>query len=810
MGSLTSDLRYSLRAIRRNWRFSLGVVLTLSIGIGANTLVYSVVDGVVLHPFAFPDPDRLVGVGSEWPQLSRELGFFETLSPAEYQDVRTQSRTLEGVAMWDMDFMSVTLGSERPELLMSAKFFDDVFPTLRLNPALGRGFSRDELDRGDPVAIVSYRIWRTRLGGGPDVLGRAIEVNGEPYTIVGVMAPRGQLIASDLWIPIGARPEEFPRDARRMQMLARIKPAYSLAEVNAELATISGRIEQEYGAEFKEYATWRMRALPWTEVNVRLARPAALALLGAVSVVLLIVCANVGSLLLARSATRRREIALRGALGAGRSAIVRQLLMESLVVSLVAAALALAVTQLGVSTLVPRLVARIPFVVVDIGLNIRVLLFTCSVALVTGLAFGLVPALHGTRSSVFADLKSEGGAAIGSISRRRLQRIFVGSEVAVALVLLALAGLMTNSFVHTLNVDPGFDTSKALTMRLTLPPQRYPDRATIDRFFDELIRRVGELPEVVSAAAGSNYPPNLLARRTAFELEGRYYQTDEERPTAFLTTVSDHYHQTLGISLREGRPFRTIDRLDTPRVALINEAAGRHFFADGEPIGERLKVGGADGAWFEVVGVVTSVHNRGPEVQPQPEVFVNLRQLERESNQLFLIVRARDDPRSLAERIEQEVAVLDPDQSVYAVVTLDEAYAAIVAPRLAGALTLVLLAVFALALAGVGIYAVVAFSVVERRREIGLRVAMGPSGRQIVHLVVRQALMPVLVGGTIGLALALGSGRAMEAFLFGVSTTDPLTLLGVTVVLLTLAALASYLPARRASRLDPTVALRDE
>ncbi|MCH8030772.1 MAG: ABC transporter permease [Bacteroidetes bacterium] len=803
------DLKYSFRSIRKNWGFSLLVILTLALGIGANSLVYSIVDSVILNPFPFPEPDRLVGIGSEWPRLSRDLGFFETLSPQEYLDVKNQSETLEHVVMWDMGWRSVSMGADRPEVVLTSFWFDNVFPTLGMNPAHGRGFTQAELERGDRVAILSYRQWQTRLAADPSAVGRTISIDGEPYTLIGIMPQKGQLLASDLWIPIGVSAERFGRNRRQMQILARIKPSYTLDEANTELALISGRVEQEYGAEFEEYAGWRMVALNWTDVNMRLAKPAALALMGAVAFVLLIVCANVGSLLLSRMASRRKEIAIRSALGAGRSRILRQLMTESVVLASAGGLLGVGLTYLGVVTFIASMTSRIPFIVVDISINARVMLFTAGVAVAAGLVFGLIPALHAVRASVQDTLKAEGSSSTGSIGRQRLQRIFVGAEFAVALALLAQAGLLTNSFMRMQNVDPGFDTGNTLTMRLTLPRNRYPNGEAINNFFRGLVERVKGLPAVVEAGAGSQYPPATFARRS-FAIEGEVYQNEDELPNAYFTLVTDGYHEALGISLMRGRTFVPQDMPNTPLVAVINEAAAHRYFPNSNPIGRRFKTAGADRPWVEVVGIVRSVHNRGLEVPPQPEFFANIRQMPGASNQLFLVVKTVGDPRALLGPVQAAVTALDPNQSVYAVQTVDEVFAAAAAPRRLGTMALVAFAAFALALAAAGIYAVVGYGVSERRKEIGIRIALGASAKTVRYLVVRQAMLPVVIGGAIGIGIAVAAGRAISSLLFEVTGTDPLTLGSVTLLLAGFAVAAAYLPARRASQLAPTVALRDE
>jgi putative ABC transport system permease protein len=810
MHTLVQDLKYSLRGIRKSWGFSLVVVLTLSVGIGANTLIYSIVDGVVLNPFPFPEPNRLVGIGSEWPRLSRDLRFWETLSPQEYRDVKNQSQTMEHIVMWDMGYRSLSSSSERPEVVLSGFWFDDVFPTLGMNPIHGRGFTHEELERGDRVAVVSHRHWQTRMGADPTVIGESVFVEGSPYTLIGIMPPKAQIYASDLWIPLGASPDRFPRNRRQMQIMARIKPGYTLEEVNVELAAISGRIEQEYGAEFEEYQGWRMRALPWTDVNVRLVKPAAFALLGAVAFVLVIVCANVASLLLARSSGRRKEIAVRRALGASRGRIVRQLLTENVVLAAIGGVLGAGATYAAVPVMLAAIPSGLP-IVLDFSVNARVLLFTGLVAVAVGLTFGLVPAIHGSRSDVQDTLKAEGSATTGGVGRQRLQRVFVGAEFAVALALLVQAGLLANSFVRMQNVDPGFDTSNTLTMRLTLPSERYPNGAAISTFFQQLVERVNALPSVREAGAGTQFPPFTFGRGQ-FAIEGEQYQTEDELPVAYRTLVTDGYHEALGIPLVRGRTFTPQDTPSTPLVAVINQAAARRYFPNDDPIGKRFKSGGPtrDGPWVTIVGVVRSVHNRGPEVDPQPEFFANIRQIQGGSNQLFLVIRTARDPRGVLEVVQREVAALDPDQPVYAVQTVEDAFATLTAPRRLGTIALTILAVFAIGLAAAGIYAVVSYGVGERTKEIGLRLALGASGSAVRRLVVRQAMIPVAVGGVIGVAAALAAGRALSDFLFQVSGTDPVTVGGVALMLAGFAMVASYIPARRASNLSPTVALRDE
>lgn len=807
MQTLLQDIRYAFRSFRKQWAFSFVVVGTLALGIGANTVVYSVVDGVILNPFPFPEPDRLVGVGTEWPRLSRELEFWEVLSPPEYLDVKQQSETLEHVVMWDMGFRTVSVGTEPPEVLFSGFWFDNAFPTLSMSPAVGRGFTAEELERGDRVAIISHRHWQTRMAGDPAVIGRPIYVEGEPYTLIGVMPRRGLIYAMDLWIPIGASPDRWNRNRRQMQILARIAPGYGLEEVNTELAAIAGRIEQEYAAEFEEYRGWRMRALEWADANVRMIKPAAFALMGAVGFVLLIVCTNIANLLLARSSSRRREVAVRCALGAGQWRIVRQLLTESVLLALLGGVIGVVLTFLAVPVFLASVPMSLP-IALDVHVNPRVLLFTATVSVLAGLVFGLVPALHTARSDLHSALKVEAGGTAGG-GRQRLQRVFVGAEFAVALALLVQAGLMVNSFVRMQNVDPGFDTSNALTMRLTLPNSRYPSSESRRTFFHQLVERLNQLPGVRQAGAGTQFPPRVFSRNR-FGVEGEVYESEEALPTAYFTLVTDGYHEALGLPLLRGRTFSERDTPDTPLAAVINESAERRYFPDTDPIGRRFKVGGAggDGPWVTIVGVVAAVHNRGLEAPPQPEFFGNSRQIPG-GNQMFVVIRTERDPHTVLPAIQQVVASMDPDQAVYAVTTVEDAFRDQTAPRRAGTVALAGFALFALVLAGAGIYSVVSFGVAARTREIGLRLALGAPAPAVRRLVVRQAMMPVAIGGAVGLAGALVLGRAMSGFLFEVSSTDPVTIGGVGLALAAFAIAASYLPAQRASGLDPVMALRE-
>jgi predicted permease len=804
MMQLLQELRYGVRSIRRNPLFSLVVACTLGLGIAANTVVFSAVDGVVLNPFPFPEPDRLVGVGTAYPRIGAELAFWENLSPAEYRDIAENSRTLEHVVAWDMGNRQVTFG-ETTENVFSGFWFDDAFPTLGMAPVAGRGFTREELDRGDRVAVLSDRVWQGRFGGDPSLVGGTILVNGDPYTVIGIMPERGQIYGMDLWIPLGASPTAFPRNRRQMQVLARIAEGETLSSVNAELATIAGRVATEFGSEFEEYEGWELRAVTWNEINVRALRPAALVLLGAVVFVLLLVCANVASLLLARGASRHREIAVRSALGAGRGRLLGQLLAESVILALAGGVIGVAIGWAGtsvVSDVVGSLALPIPG---QIGINGRVLGFTALVSIAAGLAFGAVPAFHVSRTDLQRTLQAESNAVSGSRGAMRLQRAFVGIEVALALALLAGAGLLVSSFLNLGRVQPGFDSSNVLTMRLTLAWERY-DPDGIEPFFQELREQVSAIPGVVAVGTTSQFPPGVFSRNQLL-IEGAPTQSEAAIPVAYATLISPGYFDAMRMTVLRGRGLTEADRATSPWVAVIDETAARRYFPDTDPIGQRIRID-ADAPWMEIVGVTAATQNTGLDREPQPELFGSSVQMGGLSNQMFLVVRTSVAPRSVLPAVREAVVSIDPEQPVYLIRTLEEALAQTQATRRLSMYSLGILALFALLLAAVGIYGVVAYAVSRRTREIGVRMALGAARSQVLGLVVRQALLPVAIGAGVGIAAAVATGRLMSSLLFGVSGGDPVTLIASAAVLGTAALLASWLPARRAVALDPVQALR--
>jgi predicted permease len=811
LGAFRLDLRVAARTLLRHPRLSAAVGLTIAVGIAANTAVFALVDAVVLRPFPFPEPERLVTVGTVIPKLRQELSFWENLSAAEYLDIARECKTLERVVAWDMGNRQVA-HTGAPENLFSAFFWGDAFPTLGMAPVLGRGFTAEETRRGDKVAIVSHRYWATRLRGDPGAVSGRILVNGEPYTLVGVMPEKALVYATDLWLPMPVRPEVFPRPRRQFQVLARLAPGRTLDDANAELGLLAARLAVAHGAEVPEYDGIRFVAYTWNDANVRTLKVAALLVTGAAGFVLLLACANVASLLLARAAARGREMAVRCALGAGRAALARQLLSECLLLSLGGGLVgtmlaALAVRSLGAALASLLLPVALP---VELVLSGRALGYALVASVGAGLAFGLAPALAAMRRDPGLTLHAEPGTAAGAPSRLRAERLLVAVEVASAAVLLVGSGLLLRSLDRLGRVDPGLAASELVGFRVTLPPERY-DTAGIQRFFRELEGQAGTVPGALCATVADQYPP-IAFSRTRFRVTGAEPRDDDALPSALLTAVSASYLRTTGVGLRAGRFLGEDDGPGRPLVAVVNETAARRYFGGAaDAPGRTFEIGSGDGARrIEVVGVVSDARNRGLDRPADPELFYHLYQDPRPANQYIVLVRSGIDPLSLVPALRARVAALDSQQPIYAVQTVRQALESPGLPRRVASSLLLVLTAVALVLAGTGIFAVVSHVAASRTREIGVRMAVGATARQVRGLVVRQALVPAALGGGVGILGAVGLASALGGLIFDVRPFDPLTLLATAALLVGLAALASDGPARRAARIDPVAALRVE
>ncbi len=806
---LSHDVRFAIRTLLARPAFTLTVILTLALGIGANAVIYSAVDAVVLNPFDFEEPDRVIGVGTVYPKLNVELGFFERLSAPEIADIIADVSAFETVAAFDLGNRQIT-GGDAPENLFTGFWWHDVMPVLGAEPVIGRGFTPADIEQRERVALISHRVWQTRFAGDDSVIGSTIRIDDDPYTLIGVFPPEVLVYGTDLWMPMTATPDVLPRTRRQYNIIARLAPGETLAQANSQLEALARRTQQEYGAELEEYEDWKLVGSTWTDVNVQTLKPAAMVMLGAVGFVLLLVCTNVASLLLARSTSRQREIAMRAALGAGRVRIVRQLLTESGLLALCGAAIGVLFAYFGLRALTASVPATLIPSTATLEISGPVLAYTVTVSLLAGIVFGLAPALQASRLDVQRALNLESGKATGARGRRRLHGAFVAVEVALALTLLVGAGLLVNSFIRLNAVEPGVDTDNVLTMRLTLPWNKYSDEA-IAAFFDDLTERVAAIPGVTAATAATQFPPIVFSRRQ-FVPEGAENTDEGSLPVAYTTLADEAYFDTLGIPLLRGRPFTTQDRVGMPLAAVVNRTLADTYFPGGDAVGKRIKIGTQtdDSPGVEVVGVVADTKNRGLGSDAQPEMFISIRQANGVSNQIYLILRTEGDPAAMLNEVRAQVAAIDPDQPIYSVRTLEEAFADQFASQRFALSMLAAFAALALALAAVGIYGVVSHAVSDRTREIGVRIALGAGRGEVVGMMVRQALIPVAAGLVIGLGLSIGLGTIMSGMLFEADGADPLTLGAVMLVLGGIAFIAGYVPATRASAVDPVVALRTE
>jgi putative ABC transport system permease protein len=817
MDTLLQDTRYALRQFTRRPGFTAIAVLSLALGIGGNSLIYGLIAGLVLHPFPYPDPDRLVAIGEGFPKLSSGTTYVETMSPAEYADVRG-SRSFSRAAAFDLGNRNIS-GGDVPERVFTALLLDDPFPVLGMTPVLGRGFTRDELSPSNPqdsssktaappvrAAIISYRLWKTRFGGDPAILNRTIRIGGKASSIVGVMPPGLVLIGTDLWIPWGGDPAQVPRNVRQFTVIARLAPGVTLTNANAELALIARRVEADHGGSLREYEGWQLSALPWAQALLKDQRPAAFMLLGTVMLVLLIACANLTNLFLARSTTRQRELAVRLALGAARWRLARQLLTESLLLTAAGAAAGLLFAYLGLkisSALIPPQLALLDL---HAGINMRVLSWTIAVAIAAGLLVAFLPALQATRTDPHDSLKWDARAGAGRAGHRVRQALVV-AEIALSVVLLLGAGLFIRSFMNIQRISLGFDPGDVLTMRLTLPSDQYPGEAA-GAFFDRLVERLGALPGVHAVSAASQYPPGS-AFDTQFTLEGAA-DPGATMPTAFITVATPKHFDALRVPLRSGRMYSAADRLETPAVVVVNQAFASRFLPGTDPVGRRVTLGGSprQGPPATIVGVVSDFRNDGPTRPTRPEIYMPVRQ-QTAWNQLFLLIRA-DQAAKLIPSVRTAVASLDPEQPVYWVRTLDEAVATSTFQQTSSAVLLGLFAGLALVLAAVGIYGVMSYTVSTRTQEMGVRLALGAPRGAVMWLVLGQVLRLSAIGLAIGLGLLLVLGRVLTQLLFGVEPADTLTIVVATATLGVIAIGAGWAPAFRASRVDPMRALRYE
>jgi putative ABC transport system permease protein len=809
METLFQDVRYAFRQFVRRPAFAAVAVISLALAIGGNSLIFGLLDGFVFHPFPYPDADRFVAVGVTFPKVSSETSYIEVLSPPEYADIKASTPSFTQMAAFDLGNRNVS-GGDVPERVFTALLLDDLFPVIGMRPAVGRGFSKEELaPNGPPAAIISHRLWQSRFGGDPGILSRSIRIGGQAASIVGVMPPGLVLIGTDLWIPWGGDPTRMARNLRQFTVIGRLGPGATLARANAELSTIAGRMQQSYVGQFKEYEGWRLTATPWAAALLQDVRPAAYILLGAVAFVLLIACANLANLMLARSTSRHRELAVRLALGAARWRIARQLLTESMLLALAGAVAGLFIAYSGLkfsSALIP---AQFEMMDLKAGLNLRVLAWSALLAAATGLLVAILPALQATRTDPHESLKSDGRAGEARAGTRVRQTLIV-AEIALSVMLLLGAGLLMRSFVNLQRTDLGFEPGGILTMRLTLPQQKYASGEAIVSFFEELTRRVESIPGVAASGMASQFPP-LEPFTGQIAVEGVAI-AGSMLPTANTTIASRNYFRTLQLPLLKGRGFGAEDTPDAAPRVIVNQSFVARYLGARDPLTSRVRIVRQGGPirWADIVGVVADARNNGVGAPVRPEIFIPMEQGRDAWNQLFLVVRSSGDPSALVSSIRSTVAAIDPEQPVYAIQTMEEAVAVSSFQQRISAVLLGVFAALALVLAAVGIYGVMSYSVSARTQEIGVRMAVGAERTDVLRLVLMQVTRLAVIGLIVGVGLLLVAGKALSQLLYGVKPADPLTIAAVAVTLGAVALLAAWAPAWRASRVDPIVALRYE
>ncbi|HVG19229.1 MAG TPA: ABC transporter permease [Blastocatellia bacterium] len=800
METLYQDIRYGVRTLLKNPGFSAIAVLALALGIGANTAIFSVVNAVLLRPLPFEEPDRLVMVWEKRMALGRVRN---VASAPDFVDWRAQNAVFEDMAAYFNNGFNLS-GDDEPERLQGVSVSPGFFSVLRAQPKIGRAFLPDEDNpASEPAAIISNGLWQRRFGGDPNIIGKTIRMNDQSRTVVGVMPADFVFPNSDVevWVPLTFSASDLnSRGSHYLNVIARLKPGVAIKQAQDEMDRIAARLEEQYQVNTGH----GVNVFSLHEEVVGNVKQALVVLLGAVGFVLLIACANVANLLLARAAVRQKEMAIRTALGAGRARIIRQLLTESTLLALAGGTLGVLLALWGLDLLLAVSTGSIPRVK-EIRLDGGVLAFTFLISLGTGLIFGLVPAWQASNPDLNESLKEGGRGASAGIHRNRVRSIFVVAEVAICLVLLIGAGLMIKSFVRLLDVNPGFNAENLLTMNVSLSGSKYRETAQRMAFFNQAIERIASAPGVQGAATVLSLPMSGSSSRY-FQIEGRPPQPPGQGYNANINAASGGYFKAMGIPLIQGREFNEGDVMGSLPVVIINQAMARQFWPDEDPVGQRMGVGNEP--LRTVVGVVGDVRQAGLETEPRAEFFYPFFQIDQGFG--TFVVRTGGDPKAVISAVRGELQAVDKDQPLFRISTMNEALAQSVAPRRLNMLLLGIFAGVALVLAAVGLYGVMSYSVTQRTREIGIRMALGAARGDVVKLVVGQGMMLASTGVALGLVASYFLTRLMSSLLYGVSATDPLTFTVISLILVGVALGASYVPARRATKVDPMEALRYE
>jgi len=811
--TLWQDLRYGARMLFKRKGFTAVATITLALGIGANTAIFSVINAVLLRPLPYAESERLVWLWDTPPQLPTaptppQLPTAPTSLP-EFLDRKEQNRSFEQLAAFQSGNMFLDIGDgtrDTPVGLVTP----ETFALFRANPILGRAFTAEETLPGrSRVVVLGHAIWQNRFGADPNALGRKVELSGAAYTVIGVM-PAGFSFPNqaELWRPLPIDPAKLDRGLHYLRVVGRLKPGVTQAEAQAEMSAIAVRLARQYP---EKNAGHGVKLEPLRDVIVGDIGRALFILLGAVGFVLLIACANVANLLLARAGARQKEIAVRTALGASRSRLVRQLLTESVMLAVGGGGAGLLIAVWGVRWLVSFGSDTIPRAQ-EISVDPRMAGFTLLISVATGALFGLAPALQASRP-IFADALKESGRASAGVQRNRLRSALVISEVALSLVLLIGAGLMIRSFTKLNQVNPGFNPARALTIGVTLLRNKYPDDERVASSYAQILERAAATPGVVSVGAISELPIGGSNTSDNFTIEGRPPVAKEAQPITEYRVVMPRYFEAMGIPLLAGRDFAETDTKRAPNVALINEIFAQRHFPGENPLGQRIKLQGQERDPLLIVGVVGNVRHFSLDEPPTPEAYVPFLQdplSKTYQRSMTIVARTKADPGAVAGSLRAALTSLDKSLPVYALKPMTEYLRDSLSRHRFNLILLSVFGVGALALAAVGVYGVISCGVAQRTHEIGIRLALGAGRRDVLKLILSQGLKLVLLGVVIGLGAAFALSRWMETLLFGVRPTDPLTFAGIAAVLLLVSLVACWIPARRATRVDPLVSLRSE
>ncbi|MBA2270567.1 MAG: ABC transporter permease [Chthoniobacterales bacterium] len=798
------DLRYGMRSLLKKPGFTITAVIALALGIGANTAIFSVINGVLLRSLSYANPDKIVMI---WERNVTGTSMQNVVSPGNFLDWQKQSTSFEHMAAVADQRVNLTGGTGEPEEIKAQLVSDGFFSALGVQPFTGRFFIAEENKVGnDLVIIISHQLWQNRFGANPAIVGQQVTISGRPRTVVGVMPPGFHFLDNQVkaWVPYPLDPAIDYRatTGRFLRVVGRLKPGVSVQQAQAELTGIAKQLEQ---ALPKFNTGWGVNVLPMHEQIVGEIRPILLVLFAAVAFVLLIACANVANLLLSRAAARQKELALRAALGAGRMRLVRQMLTESVLLALMGGVLGVLLAYWGIQLLIgfgPDNIPRLN----EISIDLRVLAFTFGISLLTGVLFGMIPALQASRPDLNDALKEGSRGSTGARSRT-LRNVFVVTEVALALILLIGAGLMIRSFMQLQSVETGFNPENVLTMRAQLPKKKYPEPHHIVDFFKQAEARIASLPGVQAVGAISYLPLTGLASRDGFKIVGQPAPKAGEEPGVEVRVITPTYFQAMGIPLLKGRLLNERD-VKEMRVLLINETLAKRYFPNVDPVGKQIEVSWDGSGPDEIVGVVGDIREGALNKEPEPAIYWS--HPREPYSGMALVVRTSGDAARFGAAVQKEIRAIDPEQPIADVRTLKQVVAKSIARPRFNTLLLTIFAAVALVLASVGLYGVMNYSATQRTHEVGIRMALGATRADIMRLVVGNGMLLTMIGIGIGVVASIGLTRVMQSFLFGVGATDAVTFIAVSALLIIVALIANYIPARKATRVNPVIALRYE